>query len=128
MLEIKPIQSKEEQEAACVRCGVPYQADMMAYSAKDDGKFIGVAQFTMIEGAGYINNITLIEGTDDFEALLLLGRAMLNFIDLCGIHQAYCADDAADARILTAIGFKRNENGKLHADMTHMLGGCGEKH
>jgi hypothetical protein len=128
MLEIKPIQSKEEQEAACVRCGVPYQADMMAYSAKDDGKFIGVAQFTMIEGAGYINNITLTEGTDDFEALFLLGRAMLNFIDLCGIHQAYCAEDAAEGRILTAIGFRRDAENKLHADMTHMFGGCGGDH
>ena len=59
MLEIKPIQSKEEQESACVRCKIPYDAEMMAYSAKDDGKFIGVAQFTMIEGAGYIQNITL---------------------------------------------------------------------
>ena len=101
---------------------------MMAYSAKDNDNFIGVAQFTMEKGAGYINNITLIEGLDDFEALFLMGRAMLNFIDLCGIHQAYCADDAAEPRILTAIGFRRNEENRLFADMTHMFGGCGEKH
>ena len=105
MLEIKPIQNKDEQEAACARCGVAYHPDMMAYSAKDDGNFIGVAQFTIIEGAGYIQSITLTEGTDDFEALFLMGRAMLNFIDLCGIHQAFCADDAAEPRILTAIGY-----------------------
>lgn len=128
MLEIKPIQSKEEQEAACTRCGVPYEADMMAYSAKDDGKFIGVAQFTMLSGAGCVNNITLVPGLDDFEALFLMGRAMLNFIDLCGVHQAYCAENAADPRILTAIGFRRDSENRLYADMTHMFGGCGEKH
>lgn len=128
MLEIKPIQSKEEQEAACTRCSVPYEADMMAYSAKDDGKFIGVAQFTMLSGAGYVNNITLVPGLDDFEALFLMGRAMLNFIDLCGVHQAYCAENAADPRILTAIGFRRDSENRLYADMTHMFGGCGEKH
>lgn len=129
MLEIKPIQSKEEQEAACARCKIAYDAEYMAYSAKDDGSFIGVAQFTMIEGAGYIKNITLTEGLDDFEALFLLGRAMLNFIDLCGIHRAYCAEDAAEGRILTAIGFRRDAEGRLFADMTHMFGGCGgEKH
>ena len=127
MLEIKPIQSKEEQEAACIRCNIPYDAEMMAYSAKDNGQFIGVAQFTMIKGAGYIKNIALIDDLDDFEAMFLLGRAMLNFIDLCGVHQAYCAEDAAAARILTAIGFRRDAENKLFADMTHMFGGCGEK-
>lgn len=127
MLEIKPIQSKEEQQAYCAQCGVAYDAECMAYSAKDNGKFIGVAQFTMLEGAGYIKSISLIKDLDDFEALFLMGRAMLNFIDLCGIHQAYCAEDAADARIITAIGFRRNGEGKLWADMTHMFGGCGEK-
>jgi hypothetical protein len=128
MLEIKPIQSKEEQAAACARCSIAYDADMMAYSAHDDGKFIGVAQFTMIEGAGYIKNIKLVDDLDDFEALFLMGRAMLNFIDLCGIHQAYCAEDAAEGRILTAIGFRHDAENKLHADMTHMFGGCGGDH
>lgn len=128
MLEIKPIQSKEEQEAACARCNIPYEADMMAYAAKDNGNFIGMSQFTILPGAGYIQNITLTEGLEDFEALFLMGRAMLNFIDLCGIHRAFCADDAAEPRILTAIGFHRDEEGRLQADMTHMFGGCGEKH
>ena len=128
MLEIKPIQDKEEQAAACARCHIPYDAECMAYSAKDNGNFIGVGQFTMLEGAGYIKNIQLIDDLDDFEALFLMGRAMLNFIDLCDVHCAYCADDAAEPRILTAIGFHRDENGKLFADMTHMFGGCGDKH
>lgn len=128
MLEIKPIQSKEEQEAACARCKIPYDAEMMAYAAKDNGNFIGMSQFTILSEAGYIQNITLTEGLQDFEALFLMGRAMLNFIDLCGIHRAYCADDAAEPRILTAIGFHRDEEGRLQADMTHMFGGCGGKH
>ncbi len=127
MLEIKPIQNKEEQEAACLRCGLPYLADSMAYAAKENDNLIGVAQFTIEGDAGYIQNIGLIEGLDDFEALFLMGRAILNFIDLCDIHQSYCADDAAESRILTAIGFHRNESGRLFADMTHMFGGCDGK-
>ena len=128
MLEIKPIQSKEEQKEFCLRCGIPYDAEMMAYSAKDDGNFIGVAQFTIEAGAGYVKNIALIDGLDDFEALFLMGRAMLNFIDLCGIHEAFCAEDAAEPRILTAVGFRRDAENRLHADMTHMFGGCDGKH
>lgn len=127
MLEIKPIQSKEEQAAACARCHIPYNMDAMAYAARLDGEFIGMAQFSIEKGYGYVQNIVTLDGIDDFEALFLMGRAVLNFIDLCGIHTATCTDDAATARILTAVGFKRNEQGVLQADMTHMFGGCDGK-
>lgn len=128
MLEIKPIQSKEEQAAACARCDIPYDSDCMAYAAVLDGNFIGVAQFSIEKGFGHIKNIATLKTVDDFEALFLMGRAVLNFIDLCGIHVATCAEDAASARVITAVGFKRNETGVLHADMTHMFGGCDGKH
>ena len=41
MLTIKPIQEKTEQEAACARCGIPYDADCMAYGAHEEGEFVG---------------------------------------------------------------------------------------
>jgi hypothetical protein len=100
----------------------------MAYSAKLDGEFIGMAQFTIEAKRGRIRNIVTVEGVDDFEALFLMGRAALNFIDLCGIHTAVCDETAATPRVITAVGFKRAENGSLLADMTHMFGGCEDKH
>ena len=128
MLEIKPIQSKDEQAGFCARCSVPYDPDCMAYAATLDGEFIGVAQFTIEKEGGYVKNITLIPGLEDFEAIFLMGRAVLNFIDLCGIHTATCARDAASETHIKAIGFKRDENGVFTADMTNMFGGCGGKH
>lgn len=128
MLEIKPIQTKEEQAAACARCKIEYDPDCMAYAAKLDGDFIGMAQFTIESKRGRIRHIVTMEGVDDFEALFLMGRAALNFIDLCGIHTAICDETAAAPRVITAIGFKKEENGLLMADMTHMFGGCEEKH
>ena len=128
MLEIKPIQSKDEQASCCARCSVPYDADCMAYAATIDGEFIGVAQFTIEKDGGYLKNITLIPNLEDFEAVFLMGRAVLNFIDLCGIHTATCAEDAASETHIKAIGFKKNDNGVYHADMTHMFGGCGGGH
>ncbi len=127
MLEIKPIQSKEEQAAACARCEIPYDADCMAYSAVLDGNFIGVTQFNIEKGYGHVQNIVTLKDIDDFEVLFLMGRAVLNFIDLCGIHVATCAEDAASARVITAVGFKRDATGILRADMTHMFGGCDGK-
>ena len=128
MLEIKPIQSKTEQEAACARCGIPYDADCMAYGAKENGELLGVAQFTFERGEGYVKNIATAVGLDDFEALFLMGRAVLNFIDLCDVHTAVCAEDASTKRAIAAIGFSRDKNGVLRADMTRMFGGCDGKH
>ncbi len=127
MLEIKPIQSKAEQETACTRCAIPYDPDCMAYACLDDGAFIGMAQFNIESGAGLLRQVTTIPGHHDFEALFLMGRAVLNFMDLCGVHKARSEDRAAEERVLLAIGFKRGENGQLWADMTHMFGGCEHK-
>ncbi len=124
MLEIKPIQTKEEQAAAAAKCEIPFDADCMAYACYVDEKFLGMAQFDMRKGEGYLKNIALLPGVEDFEAIFLTGRATLNFIDLCGINTAAAAEDAAPPRILTAIGFKRGEDGILRADMTHMFGTC----
>lgn len=125
MLEIKPIQTKVEQEAACARCGIAFDADCMAYAASENGNFLGMCQFNIESGIGYIKNIALCKDVDDFEALFLMGRAALNFIDLCDIHQAICAPNAASPRVIAAVGFKRLDDGRLFADMTHMFGGCG---
>ncbi len=128
MLEIKPIESKEEQENACARCRIPYDADCMAYATYVEGEFIGMAQFNIEAGEGLLKNIVLLEGIEDFEAEFLMGRAVLNFIDLCGVHTARAEKEAARPRVLTAVGFSAGEDGILRADMTHMFGGCGDKH
>ena len=128
MLEIKPIQSKSEQEAICALCGVTFDAECMAYAAREGDTILGVAQFTIERGEGFVKDIKTKEGLDDFEALFLMGRAVLNFIDLCGVHTAVCAEDAATPRAIAAIGFARDDNGVLRADMTRMFGGCDGKH
>ena len=128
MLEIKPIESKEEQAGACARCHIPYDADCMAYATYVEGEFIGMAQFNIEKNEGYLKNIVLLEGIEDFEAEFLMGRAVLNFIDLCGIHTARADRTAARVRVLKAVGFSEGEDGVLRADMTRMFGGCGDKH
>ena len=116
MLEVLPIQSKEEQETVCSRCAVPYHADDMAYKALIDGELIGVCQFTMNQKGGYIHNLSIIKdkeisSKDRAEALFVMGRATLNFIDLCGVHYAIFAGKDTDEGLLRAIGFKKNDEG-----------------
>lgn len=123
MLKIKPIQTKDEQALACARCGVDFAPDDMAYGAYEGDSFLGVCQFSLDGRQGYIRNLREAEGIDDFEAMFIMGRAAMNFIDLCGVHCCVCADDAATERVTTAIGFKRNGEGVLFADMTGMFDG-----
>ena len=89
MLIIKPIQDKAAQEAACMRCGIVYDADLLAYAAEVDDELVGVCQFTMNAEGGSVRGMgTLVGREPDFEAMFVLGRAALNFIDLCGVHKA----------------------------------------
>ena len=89
MLEIKPIQDKNAQKALCELCGAVYNPSALAYSAYDNGAPVGICQFRIIEEHGYMYDLCNTVGVDDLEALIIMGRAALNFIDLCGIHTAY---------------------------------------
>ena len=112
MLTVRPIEKKEDQERFCEECGVPYNADYFAYSAYEDGCFLGICQFGMRDGAGHVYHIAPAPGTDDFTSQFVLGRAALNFMDLCGVEDAYFEGD--ESRLTKAVGFKKQEDGRLY--------------
>ena len=123
MLTVKPIQTKSEQELFCAKCNIPYDEDMMAYAAYEEEQFLGMCQFTIKGDCGFIKNLVPAEGIDDFEAMFIMGRGTMNFIDLCDVHIAECAKDAGDKRLLTAIGFKDVGKENLFVDMNGMFTG-----
>lgn len=125
MLEIKPIQDKNEQKTLCELCGAAYRPSALAYSAYDNGAPIGICQFRIANDTGYLYNLCNTADTDDLEALIIMGRAALNFIDLCGAHEAYFEGDKTRAAI--AVGF-REKGGKLYADLTGMFDSPCKKH
>jgi hypothetical protein len=118
MLEIKPIQDKNAQKALCELCGAVYNPSALAYSAYDNGAPVGICQFRIIEEHGYMYDLCNTVGVDDLEALIIMGRAALNFIDLCGIHTAYF--EGTETRGAIAVGFREKE-GKLFADLSGMF-------
>ena len=123
MLIIKPVQSKDLQKEYCAACGVEYKANDLCYAAHVDDVFTGIAQFTLNDEYGYIHNLVLVPGIEDFEAIFIMGRATLNFIDLRGIHTARCPKNAGDLRILKAIGFRTEIGDELEADLHGMFDG-----
>ena len=120
MLKVLPIQTKSEQEAICNACNVIYNPDLLAYSATVDGELRGVSQFKLTAEGGLVYDVAPAIDTYDFEALFVLGRGTLNFIDLCGVHYAIykgSVDSEEKERLLKAIGFKKTDKGTLELDL-----------
>ena len=115
MLEIKPIEDKALQEQLCNEAGAKYLPDALAYAAYVNTFAVGLCQFGLKENTGYIYNLTPIgKRPEDTEALCIMGRAVMSFMESCGAEYADMEDtDATEERIKFVIGFKRNDEGKF---------------
>ena len=122
MIKVLPIQTKEEQKLLCEKSNIEFKPDLLMYAASVDGELIGVCQFKTSDKGGLIYDIAKITDREekpksDFEALFVMGRGALNFIDLCGIHNAFYVGEEIDDLLLRAIGFKPNAEGKYEVDL-----------
>lgn len=128
MFKITPIQDKNEQRDICILCNAELHPDAFAYKMFDidTDEIMGMSQFEIGE-TGYIYDIKEAPEKEDFEAMFILSRQTMNFIDLCGAHTCYADDNAAPERLIKAIGFKK-ENGKYFCDMTGMFDGHCDGH
>ena len=125
MFKISPIQDKALQEEYAKACGSEFCPELFAYSMinQENGELMAISQFDISGNVGYIKTLRPKIGYSDFEALFILGRATMNFIDLCGSHTCRAAADAAEERLIKAIGFKLCESGEYFVNMTHMFDG-----
>ena len=119
MITVLPIQTKKEQKELAGRCGVPFREELLAYRAENDGTFAGICQFRMDAKGGHIADLACPVGGTDEDALFVMGRAALNFIDLCGAHDAEkCIED----KMARKIGFV-DKNGKLKMNLRGVFDG-----
>ena len=117
MLEIYPVESKKDQELICKMCGQKFDPDDMCYAAYVDGVLAGACQFIIHEQSGYINALSESAETNDKDALFIMARATLNFIDLCGAHKAYYKGEETDEALIKRIGFSKTDEGKWFMDL-----------
>ncbi len=129
MFKISPIQSKEDQQRFAAACGSSVKEGLFAYGMTDaeSGDIMGFSQFEIEGEVGIITDLRPAVGTDDYEAMFILGRQTMNFIDLCGAHSARAPRDAGESRLLHAIGF-READGEWLCDMTGFFDGHCDGH
>lgn len=131
MLKVLPIQTKELQEELCLRCAIPFRPELLAYAATVDEELVGICQFKLTDKGGELHHLAKVtdrpapedaraRDASDFEAMFVMGRGTLNFIDLCGVHFATFVGevkDESEATLLRAIGFKQNEAGVFEINL-----------
>ena len=128
MFKISPINDINLQAEYAKACDTVAKDGYFAYAMIDveTSELMGFSQFEIGAGCGYITDIRPKVGLSDFEAMFILGRATMNFIDMCGAHICKADKDAAEERLLKSIGFKATEDGSWYADMSGMFDGhCG---
>ena len=125
MLEVLPIQTKTEQAEICARAGVVFKENDMAYRALVDGELTAVCQFCMDAEGGHIHDLAMVKDRpftdrDRIESLFVMGRAAMNFIDLCGVHYAIYRGEVKDEqteRLVKAVGFKLTDRGTYEVNL-----------
>ena len=127
-LKVLPVQSKLTQEELCQRCNVTYHPDLLAYAATVEDELVGICQFKLTSKGGELHDLAKVcdrpapedpraREASDFEAMFVMGRGTLNFIDLCGVHYATYVGKDPDESLLRAIGFTQNEDKLWEIDL-----------
>ncbi len=112
MLEIKPVQEKKEQQRLALVCGAPYRPDDLMYVAYVDGTLVGISQFGYENKQAWVHDIVCAPTTDDWDALFIMGRQTVNFINLSGSSEAYIKPQGAEQIALARrIGFFEQTDG-----------------
>ena len=116
MVEVLPLRDKLLQESACLLCGIKYDPDLMAYAAYSNGRLSGICQFSVNSAFASIVDLK-VNDKNDKKLPIIIGCAVLDFIDLCGISFAKCESKCASDDVLTSIGFSKNSDGIYEIDI-----------
>ncbi|HBJ19382.1 MAG TPA: hypothetical protein DDY70_06580 [Clostridiales bacterium] len=130
MFRIAPVQTEEEKREVTSSLGIPSRDGAFVYAMRDmeDGHLLGGSQFDIAKDGGTLFDLRPAPGIEDFEAMFILGRATLDFIDRTGTHLCRAAKDAGEERLLRAVGFRPSEDGGYLCDMTGMFDGHCDGH
>ena len=107
MFKILPIQSLNEQKVCAELIGTVVREGYFAYAMRDyeTDELMGFSQFELLGEEGRLSDLLPAKGQDDFEAMFILGRQTLNFMEKCGAKTVSAKECAADRDLLRAIGF-----------------------
>ena len=110
MLEMRPVYTSYEREEYTKPFGITPEDDKTVICARYPDKFVGIAYVSFDGTEGTVHLLSLIDGYDDETDIFLLGKAMLNFLDLHGVKNV-TYPYVTDVPLAKRLGFRENENG-----------------
>lgn len=129
MFKIEPLCDTDIAKKIADECGVEYKEGYFFYHMYDipTGKTLGLSQFEILGTEGYIFSLSEYPGVVDDEAMFILARQTMNFLEGCGAFECY-ANSEIDNTLLRKVGF-REIDGKFYCNTKGMFDGhCGCKH
>lgn len=108
MLIIRPIQDKKYQKEVCELCGFVFDSSLFAYSEKENDKLIAGCQFDILGKSSIISDFGMVIGeNEDLEALIILGRSVMNFLELSGAETCtFDTSSSSNGKYAKALGFR----------------------
>ena len=121
MIRVTPALDTEAVKALCARLGIAYEENSLCYFIYIDDVLGGIVLFKFIKGGGRIMALRNTPEVDDRDALIIAGRACLDFIERNSGYDAYFEED--DLPLATRLGFKEKE-GRVYLDLHGYFGTC----
>lgn len=108
MLEMRPVYTSYEREEYTKPFGIVPEDDKIVICARYPDKFVGMAYVSAQGENGIIHFLSLIDGYNDEIDIFLLGKAMLNYLDLQGVKNVVYPE-VTNEMLVKRLGFRKNE-------------------
>ena len=124
MFQVTPVRSREMQADMAQAVGCPFFENTFAFCAvelSDDAAqvtgLIALCQFTYSPGEAVIRSVGVMPGSEEDEAVTVLVRGVMAFLNRAEIPFVYIEDTAAPAEWIRRWSFRRTEDGRLGIDL-----------
>lgn len=121
MIRVSPQFDIDKINALCKECDIVPEENALCYFIYVEEKLCGICLFKLIKGGGRVMALRNIERTKNRDALIIAGRACLEFVERISGFDAYFEED--DLPLAATLGFKER-NGQLYLDMHGYFGNC----
>ena len=124
MFQVTPVRSRDLQADMAAALGCPFYENTFAFCAvelSDDAKevrgLIALCQFTYSPEEAVIKSVGVMPGSEEDEAVTVLVRGVMAFLNKAEIPFVYIDEDAAPAEWIKKWLFRRTEDGRLGIDL-----------
>ena len=124
MFQVTPVRSRELQAELAASVGCPFFENTFAFCAvelSDDAKevrgLIALCQFTYSPEEAVIRSVGVMPGSEGDEAVTVLVRGVMAFLNRAEIPFVYAEESAASPEQLKAWSFRRGADERLGIDL-----------